>query len=1099
MDVRRALPLLRRCSRCGPSPTRCTSTATSSTRRRRCASAPFMPPLFGFKKLANFEVYSYPQLGSYALGRGRRSCLAARVRAGLAAVARAERDLSAGGVRAAPASAAARCSLAPPRLRAGDGARRAGRARGPARRRATSRRCRPASTPPRRAPRVEVAPGRVPRRPGRRQAAAPRRPRPAAARRLRARQRRARPRRRRHDRGLRDRRPARAATSRRDSAGVHSAARDTTLRDLEIREALFGIYLREANGAVVERCRVRGIPGQGPRREGLGHPRLRHSRASASTTTRSWTCATGSTCRTPRAACCAATSPATCATACTTCSRTTTSSRTTRSRTGRRAPPSCTRSGSSSAATASSTTAASPPWACSSRPARTCSPRTTSSRTTPAASSSRARTASRCAATSIAGSDVAVVLYDPYGGHRFEGNSFVGNLLAARPGRRGTPTPCSPGNYWSGNDEPDLDGDGRSDRPYRAHERLRPLPREPDRGRPALRQLRRRGDRRRRARVPRAARSCRSRTRRRSRARPRCPACRARTRPRPARATRARRRGLAGASASPGAGVRGAAAAGAARHDLATARSRKRFGAQRGGRVALARGGRGEVVALLGPNGSGKTTTLKAAAGLIRPTSGEVALGEPPRPAAEPRRAARPLLPAAEGLLPRRAHRRARSSSSTAQLRGAPAERSPRGAALRLAQRRRRAGGRHLLGRAWCSGSGWRWRCCPRRPCFLLDEPTAALDPDGLCAFYGLVERAREDGRAVLFTSHQLGDVERLADRFAVLVGGRLVASLTAAELKDRLSERGVMRLRLASRPEGLLAAVRARWRPAAHVGGRGAGRPRPGRAAAPRARRRARRWASRCAGLTAEEGRLDVLYRELVGGGAGRRSTRDDRAAVASARGSALALAALRVGGRRSRRRSTRATSRARRAAWPCRTPRFAAQLVAAGRAAALLRRRRLPRRLPEGGQGAGRGRRLRGRPPDARRGCAPTRAVYTRVPGLETPMGSHVIAHADAASRDQDPDARGGTPVAARRAVRTGRAAAGERRDEPRCALFAPRGAGAGAALALDADLRGRLRRRSRSRWPARATCSPAATACRTSRAPRSRWCSSCCCSCR
>jgi copper chaperone NosL len=40
--------------------------------------------------------------------------------------------------------------------------------------------------------------------------------------------------------------------------------------------------------------------------------------------------------------------------------------------------------------------------------------------------------------------------------------------------------------------------------------------------------------------------------------------------------------------------------------------------------------------------------------------------------------------------------------------------------------------------------------------------------------------------------------------------------------------------------------------------------------------------------------------------------------------------------------------------------------------------------------------------------------RAVYTRVPGLETPMSSHVIAHADAASRDQDADARGGSPVA-------------------------------------------------------------------------------------
>jgi copper chaperone NosL len=41
--------------------------------------------------------------------------------------------------------------------------------------------------------------------------------------------------------------------------------------------------------------------------------------------------------------------------------------------------------------------------------------------------------------------------------------------------------------------------------------------------------------------------------------------------------------------------------------------------------------------------------------------------------------------------------------------------------------------------------------------------------------------------------------------------------------------------------------------------------------------------------------------------------------------------------------------------------------------------------------------------------------RAVYTRVAGVETPMGSHVLAHADAASRDQDAEARGGAPVPA------------------------------------------------------------------------------------
>jgi nitrous oxidase accessory protein len=66
----------------------------------------------------------------------------------------------------------------------------------------------------------------------------------------------------------------------------------------------------------------------------------------------------------------------------------------------------------------------------------------------------------------IAGSDVAVVLYDPNGGHRFSGNSFVGNRSPLDLVARRTDTSFT-GNYWSSNGEPDLDGDGRSDRPYR--------------------------------------------------------------------------------------------------------------------------------------------------------------------------------------------------------------------------------------------------------------------------------------------------------------------------------------------------------------------------------------------------------------------------------------------------------------------------------------------------------------------------------------------------------------------------------------------------------------------------------------------------------
>ena len=66
----------------------------------------------------------------------------------------------------------------------------------------------------------------------------------------------------------------------------------------------------------------------------------------------------------------------------------------------------------------------------------------------------------------VAGSDVAVVLYDPDGGHRFEGNSFVGNMTPLELVARHTDTVFT-GNYWSTNGAPDLDGDGRSDTPYR--------------------------------------------------------------------------------------------------------------------------------------------------------------------------------------------------------------------------------------------------------------------------------------------------------------------------------------------------------------------------------------------------------------------------------------------------------------------------------------------------------------------------------------------------------------------------------------------------------------------------------------------------------
>jgi Cu-processing system ATP-binding protein len=147
----------------------------------------------------------------------------------------------------------------------------------------------------------------------------------------------------------------------------------------------------------------------------------------------------------------------------------------------------------------------------------------------------------------------------------------------------------------------------------------------------------------------------------------------------------------------------------------------------------------------------------------------------------------------------------------------------------------------------------------------LLDEPTAALDPDGLCAFYGLVEERRRTGGTVFFSSHQLGDIERLADRIAVIVEGRLVAEMSERELAARLADRGVMRVRLAQRVGGLLESIREHSPQAVWFGDElvvpGSASTRPAMLDV------IRNAGGDIRGLTAQEGRLDAFYRELIGG----------------------------------------------------------------------------------------------------------------------------------------------------------------------------------------------------------------------------------------
>jgi Cu-processing system ATP-binding protein len=274
--------------------------------------------------------------------------------------------------------------------------------------------------------------------------------------------------------------------------------------------------------------------------------------------------------------------------------------------------------------------------------------------------------------------------------------------------------------------------------------------------------------------------------------------------------------------------------------------------------------GRGEIVALLGPNGSGKTTSIKAAAGLIRPSSGEVLLGEPGRPAGDP--TARRIA----SFMPQKVtFPDSLSGREVVEFYRAlrALDRARVDAVLRFASLN--GAGDRLVG-TYSGGMvqrlGLAVAMLPEAPILLLDEPTAALDPDGLCAFYGLLDERKHAGATVFFSSHQMGDVERLADRFAILVEGRLVAAFTQRELSARLADRGLMRVRLDRRPEGLLERVRAvapkaLWAVDELIV--------PGPASMrPAVLDLVRETGVEIRGLTANEGRLDAFYRELVGQG---------------------------------------------------------------------------------------------------------------------------------------------------------------------------------------------------------------------------------------
>ena len=187
--------------------------------------------------------------------------------------------------------------------------------------------------------------------------------------------------------------------------------------------------------------------------------------------------------------------------------------------------------------------------------------------------------------------------------------------------------------------------------------------------------------------------------------------------------------------------------------------------------------GSGERVALLGPNGAGKTTTLLMILGVIAPDAGDVTICG--IRLARHRSQAAECVGFAAGYLPLTERLRVREYLKLyGQLYGL-ADPEPR--ILEGLERFRISHLGEAMGTELSSGQRTLIgivRATLHRPRLLvLDEPTASLDPDvAQRVRNGLLELCREDGTALLMTSHDMSDVEQVCERVVFLSHGRIVA-----------------------------------------------------------------------------------------------------------------------------------------------------------------------------------------------------------------------------------------------------------------------------------------------------------------------------------
>lgn len=196
---------------------------------------------------------------------------------------------------------------------------------------------------------------------------------------------------------------------------------------------------------------------------------------------------------------------------------------------------------------------------------------------------------------------------------------------------------------------------------------------------------------------------------------------------------------------------------------------------------------RGAVYGFLGPNGSGKTTTIRMLLGLVRPTSGGHALLGARMPAG-----AAAVLPRVGALVEGPAfHPYLTGTDNLRRLDAADRTVDPATATARIGTALDRVGLTAAAGKRYRAYSlGMRQRLAlaaallAPRDLLILDEPTNGLDPQGTREVRSLVAALAAEGATVLLSTHLLSEVEQVCSHVGVMHQGRLVAQAPLAELR---------------------------------------------------------------------------------------------------------------------------------------------------------------------------------------------------------------------------------------------------------------------------------------------------------------------------